>query len=141
MPHVDNQCLRITSYEGHSFIYPFFYIPFFCIGNLREMLTFGPVSSKACITYSRCNCNKLWRRLECLNIWAIEVNRQSTKQLLNNFLGRFFRKASAIFGARVENRLFIKKKRCTGWHLNKRVSLKFELNNFMKMLNTFFAVC
>ena len=41
---------------------------FFCIGNLREMLTFGLVSSKVCITYSRCPCNKLWRRLECLNI-------------------------------------------------------------------------
>ena len=40
---------------------------FFCIGNLREMLTFGLVSSKVCITYSRCPCNKLWRRLECLN--------------------------------------------------------------------------
>ena len=26
------------------------------------------VSSKVCITYSRCLCNKLWPRLECLNI-------------------------------------------------------------------------
>ena len=42
--------------------------PFFCIGNLKEMLTFGLVSSKVCIKYSRCPCNKLWRRLECLNI-------------------------------------------------------------------------
>ena len=30
---------------------------FFCIGNLREMLTFGLVSSKVCIRYSRCPCN------------------------------------------------------------------------------------
>ena len=41
---------------------------FFCIGNLREMLTFGHLSSKVCITYSRCPCNKLWRRLKYLNI-------------------------------------------------------------------------
>ena len=32
----------------------------------------------------------------------------STKQLLDNFLGRFFRKA--IFGARVKNGLLIKKR-------------------------------
>ena len=32
--------------------------------------------------------------------------------MLNNFLGRFFRKAETIFGARVKNGLFIKKKRC-----------------------------
>ena len=66
---------------------------FFCIGNLRVMLTFGLVSSKVRITYSRCPCNKLWRRLECLNIETIEVNRPSTKQFLNIFWGRFFRKA------------------------------------------------
>ena len=41
--------------------------PFFCIGNLREMLTFGLISSKVCIAYSRFPCNKLWQRLECLN--------------------------------------------------------------------------
>ena len=29
---------------------------------------FGLVSSKVCITYSRCFGNELWRRLECLNI-------------------------------------------------------------------------
>ena len=57
------------------------------------MLTFGPVSSEVCITYSRCPCNKLWRRLECLIIQTIEVNRPSTKELLNSFFGRFFRKA------------------------------------------------
>ena len=33
----------------------------------------------------------------------------STKQLLNNFWGQFFRKAQTIFGARVKNGLFIKK--------------------------------
>ena len=54
------------------------------------MLTFGLVSSKVCITYSRYPCNKLWRRLECLNIQTTEVNRPSTKQLLNNFLQQFF---------------------------------------------------
>ena len=43
-------------------------LPFFCIGNLSEMLTFGLVSSEVCITYSRYPCNKLWRRTECLNI-------------------------------------------------------------------------
>ena len=31
--------------------------------------------------------------------------------LLNNFLGRFFRKALTIFGARVKNGLFINKKK------------------------------
>ena len=34
-----------------------------------------------------------------------EVNRPSTKQLLNNSLGRFFRKTETIFGASVENGL------------------------------------
>ena len=62
--------------------------PFFCIVKLREMLTFGLVKSKVCIAYSRCSCNKPWRSSECLNIQTIEF-----KQLLNNFLGRFFRKA------------------------------------------------
>ena len=57
------------------------------------MLTFGLVSLKVCITYSSCPCNELWRHLECLNIYTIEVNRSSTKQLLNNFLGQLFRKA------------------------------------------------
>ena len=59
------------------------------------MLTFGLVSSKVCITYTRYPCNKLWRRLECLDKYqlTIEVNRPSTKQLLKNFLGRLFRKA------------------------------------------------
>ena len=42
--------------------------PFFCIGSLREMLTFGLVSSKVCTTYSRSPCNKLWRRSESLHI-------------------------------------------------------------------------
>ena len=51
------------------------------------MLTFGIASLKVCITYSRCPCNKLWRRLECLNIKTTEVNISSTKQLLNNFRG------------------------------------------------------
>ena len=37
----------------------------------------------------------------------MEDNRPSTKQLVNNFLGWFFRKASTIFGARVKNGLFI----------------------------------
>ena len=49
------------------------------------MLTFGLASSKVCITYSRCPCKKPLQRLECLNIKLIEVNRPSTKQLLNNF--------------------------------------------------------
>ena len=40
----------------------------------------------------------------------MEVNGPSTKQLLNNFLGWFFRKAWTILGARVKNGLFIKKK-------------------------------
>ena len=73
------------------------------------MLTFRLVSSEICITYCRCPCNKLWRRSECLNIETIEVNGPSTEQLLNNFLGRFFRKAQTIFGMRVKNGLFIKK--------------------------------
>ena len=51
------------------------------------MLTFGHVSLKVCITYSRCSCNKLWRRSACLNIYTTEVNEPSTKQLLNNFRG------------------------------------------------------
>ena len=42
--------------------------PFLCIGNLREMLTFGVVSSKVCITYSRCPCIELWQCSECLDI-------------------------------------------------------------------------
>ena len=56
------------------------------------MLTFGFASSKVCITYTRCPCNKLWRRLECLDKYqlTIEVNRPSTKQLLKKFLGRLF---------------------------------------------------
>ena len=29
---------------------------------------------------------------------TIEINRPSTKQLLNDFLGRFFQKTEAIFG-------------------------------------------
>ena len=74
------------------------------------MLIFGLISSKVCITYSRCTCNKLWWRLESLNIQTTEVSRQSTKQLLNNFLARFFRKAGTIFGARLKNGLFINKK-------------------------------
>ena len=56
------------------------------MGNLREMLTFGLFSSKICIAYSRCPCNKLWRRLESLKIKTIEVNTPSTKQLLNNWI-------------------------------------------------------
>ena len=40
----------------------------FSAGSLKQMLTFGLVSSKVCITYSRCPCNKLWRRSQCLNI-------------------------------------------------------------------------
>ena len=51
------------------------------------MLNFGLASSKVCITYSKCPSIKLWRRLECFNISTIEVNKPSTKQLLNNFLG------------------------------------------------------
>ena len=70
------------------------------------------VSSKVCITFSRCPCNKLWRRSECLDIETTEVNRPSTKQLLNNFLRWFIRKAETIFGARFKNGLLIKK-RCT----------------------------
>ena len=73
------------------------------------MHSFGLVSSNMCITYSMCPCNKLWRHLECLNIYTIKVNRPSTKQLLHNFLGWCFRKAETIFGARVKNGLFIKK--------------------------------
>ena len=52
------------------------------------MLTFGLVNSKVCITYSRCPCNKLWRRLEC----------PSTKQLLNNFWGDFSEKLKQFSG-------------------------------------------
>ena len=40
---------------------------------------------------------------------TIEVNRPSTKHLLNNFLGQFFRKALTFFGMRVKNGLFVKK--------------------------------
>ena len=50
------------------------------------MLTFGLVSLELCITYSSCPCNKLWRRLECLNIETTEVNRPSTKE----FFGAIF---------------------------------------------------
>ena len=53
------------------------------------MLTFWFVSSKVCITYCRCPCNKLWRRSEWLNIETMEVNRPSTKQLLN-YLFHYF---------------------------------------------------
>ena len=63
------------------------------------MLTCGLVSSKVRITYSRCTCNKLWRRLEFLNIYTIEVNnRPSTKQLLNNFWGDFLEKLKQFSG-------------------------------------------
>ena len=34
------------------------------------MLTLGLVSSKVRFNYPRCPCNKLWRRLECLNIYT-----------------------------------------------------------------------
>ena len=83
------------------------------------------VSSKVCITFCRCPCNKLWRRLEWLNTETIEVNRPSTKQLLNSFLGRFIRKAETIFGARVKNGLLIKK-RCTR---HKHLITLFFINN------------
>ena len=50
------------------------------------MLTFELASSKVCITYSRCPCNKLWRRLECLNI-KTEVNTLAAWQnLVSHFL-------------------------------------------------------
>ena len=62
------------------------------------MLTFGLFSSKVCITYSRCPCNKLWRRLECLNIQTIEVNRSSSKQLLSNFWGDISEKLKQFSG-------------------------------------------
>ena len=62
------------------------------------MLTFGLVSSKVCITYSRCPCKKLWGHLKCLNIQTIEVNRSSTKQLLNNFWGDFLEKLKQFSG-------------------------------------------
>ena len=45
------------------------------------MLTFGVVSSKVCITYSRCPGNKL---CHVQNVETIEDNRQSTKQFLKN---------------------------------------------------------
>ena len=51
-----------------------------------------------CITYSRYPYNKLWRLLECLNIFIIEVNRPSTKQLLNNFWGDFLEKLKQFSG-------------------------------------------
>ena len=61
---------------------------------------FGLISSKVYIIYSRCPCNKLWRRLEYLNILTIEVNRPSTKQLLNSFflekLKQFSRRESKM---------------------------------------------
>ena len=40
----------------------------------------------------------------------MEVKRPSIKQLLNNFLGQFFRKTYTIFGARIKKGLFIKKR-------------------------------
>ena len=43
------------------------------------MLTFGVVSSKVCITYSRCPGNN-----HVQNVETIEDNRQSTKQFLKN---------------------------------------------------------
>ena len=54
------------------------------------MLTFGLASSKVCITYSRCHYNKLWRRLECLNIQTIEVNRPSTETIAKQFFEAIF---------------------------------------------------
>ena len=60
--------------------------PFFCLGNLREMLTFGFFSSKVYITYSRCLCNKLWRCLESLyhgryeHPWHQRARQLSTKR-------------------------------------------------------------
>ena len=62
------------------------------------MLTFGLVSSKVCITYSRCPCNKLWRHSECLNIETIEVNRPSTKQLLKKFWDDFLERLNSFRG-------------------------------------------
>ena len=59
--------------------------PFYSIGNLREM------------SVQKC----------ALHTLGVPVNRASTKQLLNNFLGQLFRKAYTIFGARVKNGLFI----------------------------------
>ena len=73
-----------------------------------------------CITYCRCSCNKLWRCSEFFNIETTEVNIPSTKQLLNKLLGRFSEKLKTIFGARVNNELFIKK-RCSA--LNRERSL------------------
>ena len=62
------------------------------------MHTFGLVSSEVYITYSRCPCNKLWCHLDCLNIQTIEINRPSTKPLLNNFWGDFFEKLKQYSG-------------------------------------------
>ena len=66
-------------------------------------------------------------RLESLNISTIEVNRPFTKQLLNNFLGQFFRNAETIFGARVKHGLFIYKK---GVHLNTSKCASVTVDNW-----------
>ena len=81
------------------------------LGNL--CIGFGNHFSQTC---KQCNAMSSdvkvvkWKGSRVLrNLRTIEVNRPSTKQLLNKFLGRFLRKVSAIFGARVKNGLFTKK--------------------------------
>ena len=86
------------------------------------MVTFGPVNSKVCIAYSRCPCNKLWRRSECLNISTIEVNRPSTKTIAKQIFGAIFYKSLNNF--RVEGQKWIVyKKRCiyTGYNFFSRL--------------------
>ena len=71
------------------------------------MLAFGLASSKVYIIYSRCPCNKLWGRSECLNIYTIEVNGPCTKQ----FFGAIFWKSLNNFRGGGQ-KLIVYKKKC-----------------------------
>ena len=66
--------------------------------NLTEMLILDLSVQKYALHTLGVPVIKLWRRLECLNIETIKVNRSSTKQLLNNFLWHFLEKLKQFSG-------------------------------------------
>ena len=70
------------------------------------MFAFGLVSSKVCITYSRCPCNKLWRRLECLKKQQVLIDHLIAKQ----FVRAIFWKSLNNFRGEGQKRIVYKKK-------------------------------